>query len=109
MRRSISIASVITELRRSRCLTGPELAKRSGMSRGHLFHIEHETFAPSLRTLEKLSVGLGVGLGRLLALSAADSNTFVFEDSFSRQVKPFLRLLNDQQKQRVLKTLQAAP
>ncbi len=102
----MSIAEVILELRRSRKMTGQELARRSQISRGHLHHIENQSFRPSLRTLEKLSVGLGIGVGRLLTL---DSSEIVLEDSFIQQIRPFLRSLNSHQRELLLRTLQAAP
>jgi len=102
----MSIADAIRELRRSRMLTASELAKRSRISRGHLHHVENKSFMPSLRTLEKISVGLGVGLGRLLTLNSSE---VVLEDSFIRQIRPFLASLNSHQRELVLRTLQAAP
>jgi transcriptional regulator with XRE-family HTH domain len=104
----MTIADVIREFRRSRMLTQSELARRSQISRGHLYHVENQSFVPSLRTLEKLSVGLDVGLGRLLTLSAAAPD-FVLEDAFVKQVRPFLRCLNSRQREFVLRTLEAAP
>ncbi len=102
----MSIADVIRELRRSRMLTQSELARRSRISRGHLFHVENKRFVPSVRTLEKISAGLGVGVGRLLTLNSSE---VVLEDSFIRQIRPFLRCLNSHQRELVLRTLQAAP
>jgi len=102
----MSIAEVIVELRRSRRMTGQELARRSQISRGHLHHIENQSFTPSLRTLEKLSVGLGVGLRRLLTLNSSE---IVLEDSFIQQIRPFLPCLNSRHRELVLRTLQAAP
>jgi transcriptional regulator with XRE-family HTH domain len=102
----MSLADVIRELRRSRMLTASELAKRSGISRGHLHHVENRSFTPSLRTLEKISVGLSVGVGRLLTLTSSE---VVLEDSFVQQVRPFLRHLNSQQRRLLLRTLEAAP
>ena len=54
-------------------LSASELARRSGISRGHLHHVENRSFTPSLRTLEKISFGLGVGLRRLLTLNSSGS------------------------------------
>jgi transcriptional regulator with XRE-family HTH domain len=100
------IANVIRELRRSRMLSASELARRSGISRGHLHHVENRSFTPSLRTLAKISAGLGVGLGRLLTLNSSE---ILLEDLFVQQVQPFLRHLNSQQRKLVLRTLEAAP
>jgi len=87
-------------------LSASELARRSGISRGHLHHVENRSFTPSLRTLEKISFGLGVGLGRLLTLTSSE---IVLEDSFVRQVRPFLPELTSQQRVHLLRTLKAAP
>ena len=102
----MSIADAVRELRRSRMLSPSELAKRSRISRGHLHHIENETFAPGLVTLERLSAGLGVGVQRLLALNPSE---VVLEDSFIQEIRPFLPSLNARQRELVLRTLQAAP
>src|SRR5258708_36261933 len=101
----VTLADVIRELRRSRMLTAWELAKRSHISRGPLHHVENESFVPSLRTLEKLSVGLGVGLGRLLTLNSSE---LVLEDSVVQQVRPFLHRLSSQQREALLKRLHSA-
>jgi transcriptional regulator with XRE-family HTH domain len=102
----MSIADVIRELRRSRMLSQSELARRSRISKGHLHHVENRTFVPSLRTLEKLSDGLGVGLGRLLTLNSSE---IVMEDYFVQQIRPFLPRLNSGQRELLLRTLEAAP
>src|SRR6266404_894843 len=102
----MSIADAIRELRRSRMLTASELAKGSRISRGHLHHVENQSFMPSLRTLEKISAGLGVGVGRLLTLNSSE---VVLEDSFIQEVRPFLPCLNLRQRELVLRTLRAAP
>lgn len=96
----------IYKLRRSRMLTASALAKRSHISRGHLFNIENESFSPGIRTLEKISAALDIGLGRLLTLGPSE---IVLEDSFVQQVGTFLPRLNQQQRQHLLTTLRAAP
>lgn len=100
------IAYKIRELRRARMLTSPELARRARISRGHLFHIENKRFQPSLATLERIASGLETGLGRLLALTPHE---IVLEDSFVREVKPYLRALNPGQRDHLLRVLAAAP
>ena len=102
----MSIADAIRELRRSRMLSPSELAKRSRVSCGHLHHIENQKFVPSVRTLERLCAGLGVGVPRLLALNPSE---VVLEDSFIQEIQPFLPSLNARQREFVLRTLQAAP
>jgi transcriptional regulator with XRE-family HTH domain len=101
----MSIADAIRELRRSRMLTASELAKRSRISRGHL-HVENKSFMPSLRTVEKISAAMGVGVQRLLTLNSSE---VVLEDSFIQEIRPFLPRLNARQRELVLRTLQAAP
>jgi transcriptional regulator with XRE-family HTH domain len=100
------ISNVIRELRESRSLTRPDLAKYSKVSRTHIWAIERGRIAPSLATLERLSSALGVGLGQLFSRSNAE---LLLEDDFIRAVHPFLRCLNDQQKQHLVKAIQAAP
>ena len=103
----MNLAAKIWKLRRAQGLTLAQLAARSQMPRGHLYHIEAQTFATSLATLEKICSGLNVGLGRFLAMNS--HNEIVLEDSFVRQVKPYLAVLNHEQRKHVLKTLAAAP
>lgn len=100
------IGHKIRELRRARMLTGPELARRARMSRGHLYHIENIRFAPSVATVERIAGALEIGPGRLLVLGPSE---IVLEDSFVRAVKPYLRALNDAQRKHVLQMLAAAP
>jgi transcriptional regulator with XRE-family HTH domain len=87
-------------------LSASELARRSGISRGHLHHVENQSFKPSLRTLARISAGLGIGLGRLLTLRQSE---IVLEDSFIQQIKRFLPCLNSRQRELLLRTLEAAP
>ncbi len=67
---------------------------------------ETKSFMPSLRTLEKISAGLGVGVQRLLTLNSSE---VALEDSFVQEIRPFLPRLNARQRELVLRTLQAAP
>ena len=102
----IPIGYLVRELRQARMLTLSELAKRSSISRGHLFHVENRTFAPSLATLEKICRGLRLDTNRLLTMSVSD---LLLEDTFIRAVHPLIRCLNTAQRSQVLRTLEAAP
>lgn len=48
-----------------------ELARRSGVSQGHLSQIERGDRNASPRTIKRLADGLGVGIGALLTAGAA--------------------------------------
>lgn len=103
----MKLSQAIRELRRSQRLTLSELARRSGLSRGHLSSVENERFfSPSIQTLIRISEGLNVEARRLLALTTFQ---VTMEDPFVRQVKPYLAGLNHEQRKHVLKTLAAAP
>jgi transcriptional regulator with XRE-family HTH domain len=102
----VSIGQQIRELRRSRMLTRPELAKRSKISRSHLWNIEHGHMTPGLPLLEKLSGPLNVGLGRFFRQSETE---MLLEDPYVRLVHPFLSRLTPQQREFLLRTIKAAP
>ena len=104
--RSVRIGQRILHLRESRMMTRPQLARRSEVSRSHLWHIEQGHMIPGLGTLEKISEALNVGLIRFFI---PDSGEEVLEDSFIQSVRPFVRRLDCEQRQLLLKTLQAAP
>jgi transcriptional regulator with XRE-family HTH domain len=101
------ISDVIRRLRESHSMTRSELARRSKMSRSHLWHIEQGHMLPGLGTLEKISRALEVGMGRLL--SARSDSDVLLEDGFIRVAHPYLRHLDHRQRQLLLETLQAAP
>jgi transcriptional regulator with XRE-family HTH domain len=99
------IGQRILELRESR-MTRTQLARRSKISRSHLWHIEQGHIVPGLGTLEKISEALNVCLPRLFSRSEAE---LLLEDTFIRAMQPFLRNLDCRQRQLVLKTVEAAP
>lgn len=101
-----TLPSLIRQLRESRSMTRPQLARSSNISRAHLWAIETGRLTPGLSTLEKLSEALGVGLGRFLTESNAE---MLLEDPFIRGLRPLLPRLNVQHRQLILQTLQAAP
>ena len=100
------IGQRISQLRESRMMTRPQLARRSKVSRSHLWHIEQGHMVPGLSTLERISEALDVGLVRLFSRS---DDEFLLEDTFIRDMQPFLRRLGYRQRQLLLKTLEAAP
>ena len=61
------LATVIRKLREARGLTQEELAKRAGIKRPYVSHLESGVRKnPSLPTLKKLARALGVPVGELL-------------------------------------------
>src|SRR3954469_8146151 len=60
---------------------------------------------PSLGTLEKISEALGVGLNRFFVPETAGET--LFEDPFIQNLRPFLRQLDYEQWQSILKRLSA--
>jgi transcriptional regulator with XRE-family HTH domain len=102
----MKIPDVIRELRESRAMSRPELARRSNVSRSHLWHIERGHNTPNLRTLEKISASLGVGLRHFFSRSDAE---ILLEDQFVREVLPLLPHLNFQNRAQILRVLEAAP
>jgi transcriptional regulator with XRE-family HTH domain len=102
-----AISDVIRQLRESRMMSRPQLARHSKISRSHLFHIEQGDLTPGIGTLEKISRALDVGMGRLLA--ARSDSEVLLEDGFIRVAHPFVRRLDQRQRQLLLQTLQAAP
>jgi transcriptional regulator with XRE-family HTH domain len=102
----IMVSNAIRELRESRSMTRPELARRSQMSRSYLWHLERGHMTPSLASLEKLSDALNVGMHRFFRQSHVE---ILLEDGFVRAVQPYLRRLNHQQRQQLMKTMEAAP
>jgi len=100
------IASDLIELRQARSMTRPQLADHAGLSRAHVWGLEHKKFIPCISTLEKLSDALGVSLTRFLKKSDSE---MLLEDPFVRSVTGLLPHLNSEHRQLILKTLQAAP
>ena len=106
---SRAIGSALRQLREAQQISLSRLAQKAGLSKGLLSHAERGNNTPCLRTLEKICATLEIGLARLLSSSAADPNLLLIEDSFIRQVKPFLPFLDSERKKLLLRTLQAAP
>jgi transcriptional regulator with XRE-family HTH domain len=95
----------IRQLRESRAMTQSQLQSRSKVSRSYLSRIESGQMTPSLGTLEKISEALNVGLNRFF-IPESDGEALL-EDPFIQGLRPFLRQLDWEQWQSILKRLQA--
>lgn len=102
----MNVGQRLQQLRESRQMTRGQLQSLSGVSRSYVWHIEQGHMLPGLSTLEKISEALNVGLIRFFI---PDSGETVLEDAFVQTICPFVRRLDSQQRQLLLKTLQAAP
>jgi transcriptional regulator with XRE-family HTH domain len=100
-----NIGQRIRQLRESRAMTQSQLQARSKVSRSYLSRIESGQMTPSLGTLEKISEALNVGLNRFF-IPESDGEALL-EDGFIQGLRPFLRQLDWEQWQSILKRLQA--
>ena len=100
-----NIGQRIRQLRESRSMTQSMLQSRSKVSRSYLSRIESGQMTPSLGTLEKISEALNVGLNRFF-IPESDGEALL-EDPFIQGLRPFLRQLDWEQWQSILKRLQA--
>jgi transcriptional regulator with XRE-family HTH domain len=100
-----NIGQRIRQLRESRGMTQSQLQARSRVSRSYLSRIESGQMTPSLGTLEKISEALGVGLNRFFIPES--TGEALLEDPFIQGLRPFLRQLDWEQWQGILKRLQA--
>jgi transcriptional regulator with XRE-family HTH domain/ribosomal protein L37E len=100
-----NIGQRIRQLRESRAMTQSQLQSRSKVSRSYLSRIESGQMTPSLGTLEKISEALNVGLNRFF-IPESDGEALL-EDPFIQGLRPFLRQLDWEQWQSILKRLQA--
>jgi transcriptional regulator with XRE-family HTH domain len=100
-----NIGQRIRQLRESRTMTQSQLQSRSKVSRSYLSRIESGQMTPSLGTLEKISEALGVGLNRFFIPES--NGEALLEDPFIQGLRPFLRQLDWEQWQSILKRLQA--
>ena len=62
-----AVAGVIRRSREQQGLSQNQLAERSGVSRPMIHAIEHDQYVPSIRTLARLAVGLGMPYDQLNA------------------------------------------
>jgi transcriptional regulator with XRE-family HTH domain len=100
-----NIGQRIRQLRESRGMTQSQLQARSRVSRSYLSRIESGQMTPSLGTLEKISEALGVGMNRFFVPES--NGEALMEDPFIQGLRPFLRQLDVEQWQSILKRLQA--
>src|ERR1700731_4810395 len=100
-----NIGQRIRQLRESRGMTQSQLQARSRVSRSYLSRIESGQMTPSLGTLEKISEALSVGLNRFFIPES--NGEALLEDPFIQGLRPFLRQLDWEQWQGILKRLQA--
>jgi transcriptional regulator with XRE-family HTH domain len=100
-----NIGHRIRQLRESRGMTQSQLQARSRVSRSYLSRIESGQMTPSLGTLEKISEALSVGLNRFFIPES--NGEALLEDPFIQGLRPFLRQLDWEQWQGILKRLQA--
>jgi transcriptional regulator with XRE-family HTH domain len=100
-----NIGQRIRQLRESRAMTQSQLQSSSKVSRSYLSRIESGQMTPSLGTLEKISEALSVGLNRFF-IPESDGEALL-EDPFIQGLRPFLRQLDWEQWQSILKRLQA--
>jgi len=100
-----NIGRRIRQLRESRGMTQSQLQARSRVSRSYLSRIESGQMTPSLGTLEKISEALGVGLNRFFIPES--NGEALLEDPFIQGLRPYLRQLDWEQWQSILKRLQA--
>ena len=100
-----NIGQRIRQLRESRGMTQSQLQARSRVSRSYLSRIESGQMTPSLGTLEKISEALSVGLNRFFIPES--NGEALMEDPFIQGLRPFLRQLDWDQWQSILKRLQA--
>lgn len=100
-----NIGQRIRQLRESRGMTQSQLQARSRVSRSYLSRIESGQMTPSLGTLEKISEALGVGMNRFFVPQS--NGEALMEDPFIQGLRPFLRQLDSEQWQSILKRLQA--
>ena len=100
-----NIGQRIRQLRESRGMTQSQLQARSRVSRSYLSRIESGQMTPSLGTLEKISEALGVGMNRFFVPES--NGEALMEDPFIQGLRPFLRQLDVEQWQSILKRLAA--
>jgi transcriptional regulator with XRE-family HTH domain len=98
-----NIGKRIQQLRKSRGLTQNQLQMRSRVSRSYLARVETGLMTPSLRTVEKIALGLGIALSQFFIPAA--SPEILLEDPFIHGLRPFLRQLNSEQRRSVLQCL----
>src|SRR6202049_2940806 len=100
-----NIGQRIRQLRESRGMTQSQLQARSRVYRSYLSRIESGQMTPSRGPLEKIAEALGVGLNRFFIPES--NGEAVLEDPFIQGLRPFLRQLDFDQWQSLLKRRRA--
>ncbi|HEX4103910.1 MAG TPA: helix-turn-helix domain-containing protein [Candidatus Paceibacterota bacterium] len=100
-----NVGQRILQLREARGITQSQLQARCRVSRSYLSRIEGGRMTPSLATLEKIAVALGIGLNRFFLLETCNED--LIEDPFIQSLRPFLRQLDLPSRQRVIDRLRA--
>lgn len=95
-----SIGKIIFALRKAQKLSRTCLAQRARISQEHLWAVETGQYAPSLRTIEKLAVGLNIGINQLF-----DQPAVLLHDPLIRAAAPLVRNLNQRQRSQVLSVM----
>lgn len=101
-----SIGNRLLRLRTSHELTHSELGFSTHAT---LWRMEHGVQIPSLGYLQRICDAFGVGVKRMFETDQQFDDMLALDDDFVKQVSTFLKFLNAEQKQLILKTLEAAP
>jgi transcriptional regulator with XRE-family HTH domain len=86
-------------------MTQRQLQAASKVSRSYLSRIESGQMTPSLRTLEKLSVALGIDLNSFFV--PVSKGEALLRDPYIQKLQPFFQKLDWEQWQFILKRLAA--
>ena len=95
-----SIGKIIFAVRKAQKLSRTCLAQRARISQEHLWAVETEQYAPSLWTIEKLAVGLNVGISQFFNDSAV-----LLHDPLIKAAAPLVRNLTQRQRSHVLSVM----
>ena len=99
------IGQRIRQLRESHRITLRQIRVQSHISRSLMSRIERGKITPTLATIEKISEAIDIGLKRLFV--PAKNGESLVEDPFIRGLLPYLRLLEWEQWQSIMKRLVA--
>lgn len=96
------VAQTIRELRRRCGLSQRALAQRMQVPRTYVSKIENDKAKPTLASLERIAAAMGIDVATLLRRSAVHPGPELMEDSFIRQMLPYLSRLQPTQWKRLL-------
>lgn len=100
----MKIGQRVKQLRQASGITPTRLESHSKISRSYLWYVERNEMIPSLWMLERFGNALGIGLIRFFRETPGE---LLLEDHFVRRVCPLVRRLNQDQREKILKTVQA--